>query len=183
MAAGTVFIFVEGNDDERFFKHIFLSKFKKRVKFIKYAQLKKKVVINYLRTIQNSNDDYIFVADIDEMPSVTAKVKWVRAKFEQIRDQKVINLPKKNISIVIIEIESWYIAGMTDSFALANHIEPIRHSEWINKEIFNNFFHGKFRSRIDFMQELLKYYSYDTALLKNKSLDYFDNTFINENVK
>jgi len=183
MAAETLFIFLEGNDDERFFKHIMIPKFNRRVKFIKYAQLKKKVVISYLKTIQKSDDDFIFVADIDEMPNVTAKVKWVREKFEQIRDQKVIDLPRKNISIVIMEIESWYIAGMTDSFALANHIEPIRNSEWINKEIFNNLFHGKFRSRIDFMQELLKYYSYETALVKNKSLDYFDNIFINEDVK
>jgi hypothetical protein len=178
MAKGTVFIFVEGNDDERFFKHIIEPRFDQKVKYIKYAQLKKKVIINYLRSIQNSKDDYIFTADIDEMPSVSAKVKWVRSKFEYLRDQKVIDIPKKNLAIVIIEIESWYVAGMTDSFAFANHIEPIRNSEWINKEIFNNFFHGKFRSRIDFMQELLKYYSYDTALLKNKSLDYFDNTFI-----
>jgi len=183
MDSNTIFIFVEGNDDERFLKHIIEPRFKNKVKYIKYAQLKKKVVINYIRTIQKSDDDFIFTADLDELPNVTAKIKWVRAKFELYRDQKVINIPKRNLAIVIMEIESWYIAGMTDSFALMNHIEPIRNSEWISKELFNNMFHGKFRSRIDFMQELLKYYSYDTALAKNKSLDYFDNTFLTEIVE
>ncbi len=182
MAADKVFIFVEGNDDERFFRSIIEPKMRVKVKYIKYAQMKKKVVINYIKTIQKSNDDFIFAADIDEMPNVSTKVKWVRNKFEWIKNQKVINLPKQKIAIVIIEIESWYIAGMTDSFALQNHLEPIKNTEWINKELFNNIFHGKFRSRIDFMQELLKNYSYQTALSKNRSLDYFNSTFLTENV-
>lgn len=181
MAHGKLFIFVEGNDDQRFFRKIIEPRIKRRVKYIQYAQLKKKVVINYLRTIQNSNDDdYIFVADLDELPGPSAKVKWVRNKFEQIRDRKVISLSKRHISIVIIEIESWYIAGMKDSFAVQHNINPIKNTEWITKEIFNNTFHGKFRSRIDFMQELLKNYSFETALEKNRSLSYFDHTFLKQ---
>lgn len=179
MAKGNLFIFVEGNDDQRFFRKIIEPRINQKVKYIQYAQLKKKIVINYIKTIQNSkNDEYIFVADLDDLPEPSAKIKWLRNKFEQLRDRKVITLPNKYISIVIIEIESWYIAGMPDVFAIENKMDPIKNSEWITKEIFNNYFHGKFRSRIDFMQELLKNYSYNTALEKNRSLQYFDNTFL-----
>ena len=178
MAQGKIYIFVEGNDDERFFKRIIEPRIPQRVIYIKYAQLKKKIVINYLRTIQNSDDDYIFAADLDDLPNPSAKIKWVRHKFENYHDKKEITIPKKNIAIVIIEVESWYIAGMSDSFALMNNLDAIIRSEWVTKEVFNNIFHGKFRSRIDFMQELMKHFAFNSALEKNKSFKYFNDTFL-----
>ncbi len=88
------------------------------------------------------------------------------------------NLDDNQISIVIHEIESWYIAGFPDDMLLAMRLPEIGDSEKITKEDFNQLYHQISRSRIDFMRELLKNYSVKTAVSKNSSFKHFVETYV-----
>ena len=71
-----LFIWVEGNDDERFFNKIFIPKFKEKydtVNIIKYAKLKKERIDNFIKSIKAMGADYIYLTDINNSPCVTAK--------------------------------------------------------------------------------------------------------------
>jgi len=101
-----LYIFVEGNDDERFFNKVLVPKFKEKydyVKLIKYARWKKESVNNYIKSIKAMGADYIFVADINNSPCITAKKERIQSIYKKIDNDKII--------VVIKEIESWYLAG------------------------------------------------------------------------
>lgn len=66
-----LFIWVEGEDDRRFFKEILEPKIQKKYNFVvtrRYAALKKEKIDNFLRSIKAMGADYIYVTDIDNSP-------------------------------------------------------------------------------------------------------------------
>ena len=71
-----LFIWVEGEDDERFFNKILVPKFLEKysgVKIIKYATMKREKVDNFIKSIKAMGADYIYLTDINNAPCVTAK--------------------------------------------------------------------------------------------------------------
>ncbi len=165
-----LYIFVEGNDDELFFKKIVQPLFLKYyydVEIFKYAQWKKQKVELFLQSIITLNYDYIFTADIDELATVNDKKRVVKHRFSNVENDKII--------IVIKEIESWYLAGISEERTVMMNIRIPETTNTITKEDFNEICHFSYRSRIDFMYELLKYYSLDWAIKRNTSFDYFLN--------
>ncbi len=167
-----LYIFVEGNDDELFFKKVMLPLFLKQysdVEIFKYAQWKRQKVELFIQSIITLNYDYIFTADIDLLETVNDKKKIIRSRFG--------NLDNSKISIVIKEIESWYLAGCTEEMSAVLNIRIPPNTNNITKEDFNEICHHTYRSRIDFMYELLKNFSYDTAKDKNESYKYFVNFY------
>ena len=107
---------------------------------------------------------------MDEEVSLKHKKDKVKSRFE--------NASLNKITIVISEIESWYIAGLTEENALKWNIEFMQRTELVTKEIFNQLYGNRFHSRIDFMLELIKQYDYQLAVTKNISFEYFYNTFL-----
>ena len=163
-----IYIFVEGNDDELFFKTIIapiLAKKYNDIEIIQYAQLKKEKVELFILSINTLNFDYLLFGDIDYHNSVRQKKKFIEAKFN--------NLDEDKIYIVIREIESWYYAGVTDKRSRQFGIKPMKDTNDLVKEDFNQLYHKIFKSRIDFMLEILKSYSISTAMKKNNSFRYF----------
>lgn len=163
-----IYIFVEGNDDEIFFKGIIFPVIKKKyddVELIKYAQLKREKVNLFLLSIQTLNFNYIFTADKDENNTLNAKRNIILDKYDFVEEAAII--------IVVTEIESWFLAGLSDEMIDNFQMEPFESTEEITKEEFNTMYHKRFRSRIDFMYELMKVYSIDCALEKNRSFRYF----------
>ncbi len=163
-----LYIFVEGNDDELFFKRVvqplFLNHYSD-VEIFKYAQWKKQKVELFIQSIITLDYDYIFTADIDLLETIAEKKRIIKNRFSNVETSK--------IDIVIKEIESWYLAGIsTERAALMNILIPKDTNE-ITKEDFNEICHHTFRSRIDFMYEILKSYSIDLAMKKNQSFEYF----------
>jgi hypothetical protein len=176
MALRKLYIFVEGTDDALFFSKIFVHRFKKiydDVEIIQYAQMKKSKVELFILSIKTLNFDYIMVADIDEIDTVAEKKRILKHKFELVDVEKIM--------IVIKEIESWYLAGLTNEFAISLGLDPLETTNDITKEDFNIYYIRTYRSRIDFMQEVLKHYSCETARLKNKSFDFFFKRFFKNN--
>ncbi len=172
MKYNKLYIFVEGNDDELFFRKIILPLFLKHysdVEIFKYAQWKHQKVELFLQSIITLDYDYIFTADIDMLDSVKGKKQVIRHKFG--------NLDNNKIAIVIKEIESWYLAGCTNEMSSILNIRVPSTTNDITKEDFNAICHQTYRSRIDFMFELLKVFNYSTAEERNDSFRFFLDIF------
>ena len=59
----------------------------------------------------------MIVADIDAEPSVRAKKRVVLARFAEAEPGA--------IAVVVMEIESWYLAGADDGFLAGSGIAPL----------------------------------------------------------
>ena len=105
-----LFIFLEGNADERFFDRLIsplYQKFYTDIQLWKYSQDPKEKVTNLLNSINSMPyADYIFVADMDESPCVTARKERIKSQFKKLSMDRIL--------IVCREIESWYLAGLND---------------------------------------------------------------------
>lgn len=169
MSYRKLYIFVEGNDDELFFKRAMfpmLLEHYTEVEVFKYAQWKRAKVEMFLQSIITLGYEYVFTADIDQMPSVNEKKRWVRGRFN--------GLDLGHIMIVIKEIESWYLAGCTDAMAAVLGINLPQTTNEITKEDFNEIaHHSRHHSHLDFMIELMKHFSHQTALKRNQSYKFF----------
>ena len=159
---------VEGEDDERFFNEVIKPAFEKKYNLVevrKHASLKREKLDNFLRSIKSMNADYFYVIDINLVPCVTAKKEKVQGEFK--------NIDKDRIIVVIKEIESWYLAGLDDVSSRKFRISSFRKTDGVTKEQFNALIPKSFDSRIDFMLEILKYFSIEIAMPRNKSFKYF----------
>jgi len=163
-----LFILVEGEDDVRFFgriiKPLFVSRYES-IEIIPYACTKREKVNNFLKSIRQMNNDYIFVADIDTERSVRDKKQLLYFHFNNITGHSIV--------IVIKEIESWYYAGLSAISARDLGVEERLSTDQMFKEEFNQLMPRHFDSRIDFMFEILKSFSLETAVLKNRSFNFF----------
>ncbi len=163
-----LFIWVEGEDDIRFFNKIIKPMFETNydsVEIISYAGLKKKIVYNFFKGIKAINADYIYVTDINNTPCITVKKKKIQNKLK--------NINKDRIAVVVKEIESWYLAGLSNTEFKNLKMSIPNTTNNITKEQFNDLIFKKFDSRIDFMIEILKCFSIKIAKQKNKSFKYF----------
>jgi len=163
-----LFIWVEGEDDKRFFEKIIEPKLRKKYNFAEtrcYAALKKEKIDNFLKSIKAMGADYIYVTDINNSPCVTAKKQETQSKFR--------NIDKERIIVVIKEIESWYLAGLGNTEAERFKIPIFSVTDTITKEQFNSSIPKTFDSRIDFLLEILKIFSIEISKQKNRSFRHF----------
>ena len=111
MAYKRLFILIEGDDDERFFEKIMKPKFEKNnytVQLWKYAHKNNRKIKNFLKSINSMGAEYIHVNDINNFPCVTAKKAKIKEKFRNFIDNN-------RVTVVIKEIESWYLAGLSNA--------------------------------------------------------------------
>ncbi|PKL69983.1 MAG: hypothetical protein CVV30_01005 [Methanomicrobiales archaeon HGW-Methanomicrobiales-1] len=163
-----LFILVEGEDDIRFFgrviKPLFVSRYES-IEIIPYASIKRVKVNNFLKSVRQMKNDYIFVADIDTERSVRDKKQLLYYHFDNISGHRIV--------IVIKEIESWYYAGISETAVRDLGVADLAATDELFKEDFNKLMPRQFDSRIDFMFEILKSFSLETAVLKNRSFRFF----------
>jgi hypothetical protein len=168
-----LFIFLEGTDDVRFFEHVVRPRFLhayEAVDLITYASTKSVKVDRFIRGINAMQHDYIIVADIDQELGVAAKKKVILSRF--------IEADYRRIMIIVMEIESWYLAGLDRTAASAIGLHDHETTDFVTKEIFNRWIPPKYPSRIAFMIEALKHFSLTVAKKKNKSFGFFLNHFL-----
>lgn len=161
-----LFLFVEGPDDERFLEQIYKDC---DVKFIQYSCEQNKIINSQIKTIKSNNFlDYLFFTDADGC-SIQDRIDRTVEKYHDCEDEKVC--------VVQFEIESWYLAGITQESARKMKIKYCRCTDSVTKENFNAIKPQKL-SRIDFMIEILKQYDKQEAQLKNTSFRcFFQNNF------
>lgn len=166
-----LFVWVEGDDDERFWKTIlevlFVDKYD-WIKPIQYAQKTKKSINDYIKSIESMGAEYIFFSDNDSSPCVVAKKEKVQSVYGRCATER--------IQIVVEEIESWYLAGLPEQKLEEWTLPNDRNTDALTKEQFDVLIPEKF-SRTDFMVEVLKYFSIQTARRKNQSFERFCTKF------
>lgn len=163
-----LFIFIEGNDDERFFRRIIRPLFAARyqsVELIMYACMKSTRVCKFIKSVSSLGHDFILVADIDEEPGVIAKKRVIRHRFCAVDDD--------DIMVIVKEIESWYLAGVDDHAANQLGVHPPSHTDRITKEDFNRRIPRSYTSRVAYMIDILNFFSINTAKKKNRSFLFF----------
>lgn len=164
-----LYIWVEGDDDERFFDWVIKAKYFKKydyLEIIKYKRLKIEEINNFIKSIKSMNANYIYVADINNAPCVTNKRDKIQKEFK--------NIDRDRIMVVIKEIESWYFAGLDGINCRKLGVARLFNiTDNFTKEQFNDMIPKKFDSRIDFMLEILKCFSIEKAKERNKSFKYF----------
>ena len=163
-----LFIFIEGNDDERFFRHIIRPLFTARyqsVELIMYACMKSTRVCKFIKSVSSLGNDFILVTDIDEEPGVKAKKRVIRHRFCAVDDDDIV--------VIIKEIESWYLAGVDDPAANQLGIHPPSYTDQITKEDFNRRIPRSYTSRVAYMIDILNHFSINTAKKKNRSFWFF----------
>ncbi len=168
MTRRRLFLFVEGNDDERFFAKVIVPLFESRyrsVHIVKFACMKRASVCRLVTGIHRMKDDFLVFADIDNEPGVKAKKHLLMERF--------CALDSRDIIVIIREIESWYLAGL-DEAAERDLSLPHHHAtDALSKEYFNSRIPRRFASRIAFMLEILARFSATVACRKNRSFHYF----------
>lgn len=172
MKKGHIYLFVEGNDDHRFFSFTVAPHFRQRyekVSIIEYACMKAVRVDKFIRSILAVGDDYLLFADIDKEENVFQKVSILKHRFHELDQERTV--------IIIQEIESWYLAGIRRSDSNRLGVTYLPYTDNLTKEDFNNMIPFTFHSRISFMIELLKYFSFGAAKRKNRSFRYFIRKF------
>jgi hypothetical protein len=168
MKGSRLFLFVEGNDDQRFFSRVVNPLFGgsyQSIEIIRYASMKSERVCRFVRSIMEMGHDFILFADIDEEKKVKAKKEILKERFCTITDDRII--------IIIREIESWYLAGLDENAQKRLGIRSYHTTDNITKEIFNHMIPRKYSSRIAFMAEILANYSLHEAQIRNRSFSYF----------
>jgi len=109
MAYRQLFLFVEGDDDARFFQALTIPFFKVRyddIRIVRYAALKKEKLGNFVRSVRSMGADYLIVGDLDWHPCVSAAKQSLLQRCSQAEPERV--------QIVKAEIESWYCAGIPE---------------------------------------------------------------------
>ncbi len=163
-----LYILVEGEDDVRFFGRIMKPFFASRydsVEILPYASIKRQKVNNFIKSVAQMKNDYIFIADIDTERSVRDK--------KQLLYHWYSNISGGSIVIVVMEIESWYYAGLPAEALQKLSLPLLPSTDGLTKEDFNALIPPSFDSRIDFMFEILKSFSPSTAVLHNRSFKFF----------
>jgi len=91
MADRTLYIFVEGLDEERFFKRVEpeLKEKYQQIKIVKYARRKKGFVNNFIKSAE-SIGDYICIADIDLKKCVTLTKQQIKKRFSNINETGIL---------------------------------------------------------------------------------------------
>ena len=108
--------------------------------------------------------EYVYITDIDQCPCVTAKKDDVVSSM--------VEIDPRNVIVVVKEIESWYLAGLTDEARRKLGIAHEGSTDEITKEQFNALVPKEFESRLDFKIEILKLFSMEAGIAHNRSLGY-----------
>ncbi|MFA7010884.1 MAG: hypothetical protein WC240_06665 [Bacilli bacterium] len=162
-----IYIFVEGQDDERFFRHYYQNS--DQIRIIEYSHTKKEKIQKFITGITMlSTADYIFTTDADDY-QVLEKLAIICQRYTIADQEKVV--------VCQMEIESWYLAGLTETVKLELGIKQTYHrTDYLAKEDFNAMIPCGFK-RYQFMIEILKHFDKIEGTKNNGTFKYFHRNF------
>ncbi|WP_066971718.1 hypothetical protein [Methanobrevibacter filiformis] len=164
----SLYIFVEDNNDKRFFERIkgIISECTgiKTIFIVPHVQKPDKLINGYISKAKKTpNNTYLFVSDRDSnhFPCMTKIKDKLSNKYKSLDIEKIV--------IVEEEIESWYFSGLKKK-SLLNNCEDLDYN--CSKEEFDNAIPEHYE-KIDFLNEILKYFDSKLAINNNNSFNYF----------
>jgi len=163
-----LYIWVEGNDDERFINNIILPLLEDKYGYIvvqQYANRNSARVCKFINSINSQGHKYYFLADYNESKCISQKKRKILRKYKCLDDKYII--------IVKTEIESWYCAGLKNEIANKLHI-PSGNTELITKEMFELYRKkAKYDTKIEYLLAIIGSYAIEIAKSKNKTVAYY----------
>lgn len=171
MAYRQFYLFVEGDDDERFFTRIFVPKLQSVYQYVKpvqYAKLKRTKIDGLLASVTAMGADYLFVGDLDRLPCATAKKGHLLKGHPRLDPERIL--------VIKMEIESWYCAGVGEEHPRFGKLDLARCADTatITKEGFDRVL----PRRLEAMLELLEAFDPATAARRNASFCYFARKYL-----
>ncbi|HEX6903249.1 MAG TPA: hypothetical protein VF789_26265 [Thermoanaerobaculia bacterium] len=174
MSYRRLFLLVEGDDDERFFRSVvlpLLSSAYHDIQVVRISTLKKEKVNGLLRSIAGMKADYILVHDLDQHPCATAAKDSLLKSFPPASPDR--------IQIVKGEIESWYCAGIPEDHPWRSlPIGRCPDTRVVTKEAFAAATLHPGQPRLPAMLDLLKSFDLQVAIRRNESFQRFLRKFI-----
>ena len=169
-----LYIWVEGSEDQDLFKKVksLLVRKYRIVHIRERAQEPDKVINSIISTNITKGDENLLAVDndFDDTPCIPGKKLAVTKRFPM--------LTNKDILIVVREIEGWYLAGLSDQAYKKIGIKPMNNTDGLNKAQFEKLIPKRYSGKVDFMQEILKYFDVKIAIQKNSSFYYFFKRFL-----
>lgn len=111
MEGRTIFVFVEGPDDRTFFERVIEPRIAEdidKVKYFEYSEEHPEYIEDRIRGLESDKMpeyvDYIFLTDKDDCKDKESSIDEITEEYPEISREKV--------KVVVIEIESWYFAGL-----------------------------------------------------------------------
>jgi len=174
MAYSRILIIVEGLDDENFVREVLkpvLQDKWQHVETYQWSQKSKKSVLNMIKSVEGMNSspgekaDYLFMADIDSEPCITAKKRAIARRFgKKIRPDRIV--------VVVKEIEGWYWCGLRAESCEELGVAPdIGDTDDMSKEKFERLTPARSTPRLLRVQ-ILNRYDLAVARRRNRSLEY-----------
>jgi hypothetical protein len=167
---------VEGDDDQRFFDNprikLELERKYPEVHIVKYSTIPLDRLAKFLEGVRATESAYIFVRDYDNGECIPGR------KSEILQQYARLDLDPERILVVAHEIESWYFAGIGDSFCSRCGLPKLPSTHNLSKSGFDTLIEGKFGSRIDCLVEIIHNFSVQVAKSKNESFAYFCRKFL-----
>jgi len=165
-----LYVFVEGYYDDLFVDKVFV-KGNPNISIIRYATREDCYVKAYIKSIScMPNASYVFIADSDGLTIKEKKKKLI---------EHYPNLDENAVFLSVYEVESWYYAGISETFSIKN---KFRHYQLDTNTLTKEQFYMKLpanSSRILTMLNILDNYNTDIACNRNYSfqLIYTKNCF------
>ena len=184
MAYRILYVLLEGDDDVRFFEEVIkpiCAEQYDHVHLWSYSQQKKEKVNDFLNSIRAMQTDgladSLLVADLDQSPCVTHRKMRILSTFRTLeRNVGAVASFHSPTEVLIVckEIESWYLAGLSDAGCKRIGISTsFSDTDHITKEQFDEIMPSGFKTRIAFMEAILQSFDLETARAKNRSFQYF----------
>jgi hypothetical protein len=176
-----LYVFLEGPDDERFFKAILQPLFEAEGNFVKpvlYSGMIPSQVQALLKTVKVADHlTYLFFCDLDRQGDSSL---CITKRKEKISEKYGKHVEMARMVVVREEMEAWYLAGITSANKQKLKLPPYTTTDSITKEAFTSMIPNHFTSSNDFMIEILKEYSLSYAVSEatNTSLRYFFQKFL-----
>jgi len=167
-----IWLFIEGDADEKFFNKIIKPKFEKVYQVIPY-KYSRETIENFKNLIERcceKKEKFIITCDLDESPCRFKRKIEICKKADYLAQYT-------DVVIIINEIESWYLAGLPEKFFKKLEIkDKIVTTNSLTKEQFKKLKPPMFHSEINFMNFILERYDSTTACKKNASFEEFYNS-------
>ena len=169
MSNRRLLVFCEGNDDADFIDTVvrpeLLGVYAQNIRTVRIAEKPDEKVRDYARNAARSGADVLLLYDKDDAPSVRARIDLLLDRYDRA-------IPEDRVFIVVIEIESWYAAGLDRQTSEDLLGRPLQRTDDLTKERFNALI-PEGEPRASFLKLLLENYSIERAQTKNHSFDYF----------
>ncbi len=174
MSYRRLYVFVEGTDDERFFERLVKPRLEEsydQIDIVQYAQDTHRKLRSFLLSVRMiEGADIIWVCDNDVARCVSERKQQVRKCLPAIGNTPIV--------VVVMKIESWYLAGVDAQGSHGLGIKNQARADDITKEKFSKIRPKRVKSNREFMLAILDLFCIETAQQKNRSFRYFCQKFL-----